>query len=83
MIFFGYLLGFMTSMSIIGLIPTVGLFVVLFMRIEGKERWSLVIPYAVIMVLFIYFAFDQFMAIPWPQTLIGTTFPALKFIPSV
>jgi TctA family transporter len=83
MIFFGYMVGFMAVMATIGLIPTVGIFVVLFMRIEGKERWSLVIPYAVFMVLFIYFAFDQFMAIPWPQTLIGTLFPALKVIPSV
>jgi hypothetical protein len=83
MIFFAYLLGFMLSMYVIGLIPTVGIFVVLFMRIEGKERWTLVIPYAVFMVIFIYFGFDQFMAIPWPQTLIGQLFPALKFIPSV
>jgi hypothetical protein len=82
-LFFGYLLGFMCSMYLIGLIPTVGIFVVLFMRVEGKERWSLVIPYAVFMVVFIYIGFDQFMAIPWPQTLLGTLVPAMKFIPSV
>jgi hypothetical protein len=83
MIFFGYLLGFMCCMYLIGLIPTVGIFVVLFMRVEAKERWTLVIPYAVFMVLFIYIGFDQFMAIPWPQTLLGTLVPAMKFIPSV
>src|SRR5438093_9803132 len=49
-------------------IPTVGLFVVFFMRHEAKERWSLVIPYAVVLVLFIWFAFDYFMAVPWPPT---------------
>jgi hypothetical protein len=82
-IFFSYLLGFMGSMYLIGLIPTVGIFVVLFMRIEGKERWTLTIPYAVFMVIFIYIGFDKFMAIPWPQTWIGQVFPALKIIPSV
>ena len=70
-------------MAVIGLIPTVAVFVVFFMRLEGPERWSLVIPYMVVLVLGIYIAFDVFMAMPWPPTLLGTWFPALKFIPSV
>jgi TctA family transporter len=82
-LFFGYLIGFMAVMAVIGLIPTAGLFVVFFMRYEAKERWTLVIPYAVVLVLFIFLAFDYFMAVPWPPTLIGQWFPALKVIPSV
>jgi TctA family transporter len=81
--FFGYLIGFMAVMAVIGLIPTVGAFVIFFMRYEARERWSLVIPYAVLLVLFIWFAFDYFMAVPWPPTLIGQWFPLLKAIPSV
>ena len=73
----------MAVMAVIGLIPTVAVFVVFFMRFEGQERWSLVIPYVVVLVLGIYIAFDLFMAMPWPPTLLGTWFPALKFIPSV
>src|SRR6266566_1175770 len=82
-LFFGYLIGFMAVMATIGLIPTVGVFIIFFMRYEAKERWSLVIPYAVVLVLFIWFAFDYFMAVPWPPTLIGQWFPLLKAIPSV
>jgi TctA family transporter len=81
--FFGYLVGFMAVMAVIGLIPTVAVFVVFFMRFEARERWTLVIPYAVILVLFIWLAFDYFMAVPWPPTFIGQWFPALKAIPSV
>jgi len=81
--FFGYLLAFMASMAVIGLIPTVAVFVVIFMRVEGQERWSLVIIYAVVLVIGIYIAFDLFMALPWPPTLAGQWFPALKVIPSV
>jgi hypothetical protein len=81
--FFGYLIAFMAVMWLIGLIPTVALFVLFFMRYEGPERWSLVIPYAVLLVLAIYIAFDVFMAVPWPQTLLGQWFPVMKFIPSV
>ena len=51
-------------------------------RRTGPIR-SLVIPYAAILVLGIYVAFHVFMAVPWPPTLLGTLFPALKVIPSV
>jgi TctA family transporter len=81
--FFGYLLAFMATMAVIGLIPTVAVFVIVFMRLEGQERWSLVIPYAAVLVLGIYIAFDFFMAVPWPPTLMGQWFPALRIIPSV
>ena len=81
--FFGYLIGFMAVMWLIGLIPTVALFVLIFMRLEGSERWTLVIPYATILVLAIYIVFDFFMSVPWPPTLLGQWFPAMKVIPSV
>jgi len=81
--FFGYLLAFMAVMAVIGLIPTVAVFVLVFMRLEGPERWPLVLTYAAALVLSIYIAFHVFMAVPWPPTLIGQLFPALKVIPSV
>ncbi|AMN44652.1 tripartite tricarboxylate transporter permease [Rhodoplanes sp. Z2-YC6860] len=81
--FYGYLLGFMASMAVIGLIPTAAIFVVLFMRVEGPERWKLVIPYVTVLIFGIWLAFDQFMALPWPPTLLGWAFPWFKIIPSV
>jgi hypothetical protein len=79
--FYGYLLGFMGSMAVIGLIPTAAIFVVIFMRLEGPEK--LVIPYVTVLILGIWLAFDKFMALPWPPTLLGWAFPWLKVIPSV
>jgi TctA family transporter len=81
--FYGYLLGFMASMAVIGLIPTAAIFVVIFMRLEGPERWKLVIPYVTVLIFGIWLAFDKFMALPWPPTLLGWAFPWLKVIPSV
>ena len=81
--FFGYLLAFMGSMAVIGLIPTAAIFVVVFMRLEGQERWKLTLIYAGVLAVSIYFVFDRFMSIPWPPTLLGQWFPALKVIPSV
>ncbi|MPZ55363.1 MAG: hypothetical protein GEU91_02470 [Rhizobiales bacterium] len=82
-IFFGWLLAFMASMATIGLIPTVPLFVVAYMRSEAREPWRIVLPQAIGLTLFIYIVFDQLLTIPWPQTLLGTFVPTLKVIPSV
>jgi len=81
--FFGYLVAFMGSMALIGLIPTAAIFVIVFMRLEGPERWKLIIPYVTVLLVGIYIAFDWFMAIPWPPTLLGYLVPAAKMIPSV
>jgi len=82
--FFGYLLVFMGIMAVIGLIPTVALFVVIFMRYENSERWTLVITYATVLVIAITFVFEHVMHIPWPPTLLGQWFPTLKsIIPSL
>jgi len=81
--FFGYLLAFMGIMSIIGLIPTICVFVVFFMRYENRERWPLIIIYAVVLVTLVLFVFEHVMHIPWPPTFLGSWFPDLKaYIPS-
>jgi TctA family transporter len=82
-LFFGWMAGFAACMALIGLIPTVPIFIVSFMRIEGREPWKIVIPMACSIVLLIYVVFDQLLAIPWPPTLAGMLFPALHAIPSV
>ncbi len=81
--FFGWIAAFLGSMATLGLIPTVPIFIVAYMRIEGRERWSLTVPMAAAMTLFIYGLFDRLLAIPWPPSLIGELLPALKAIPSV
>jgi hypothetical protein len=83
-IFFGWMVLFLGSMALIGIIPTVPLFIIAFMRLEGRERWRIVLPMAAVMCAFIYVLFDQLLAIPWPPTVLGDVVPALKgVIPSV
>ncbi len=82
-IFFGWFLAFMGSMAVIGLIPTVPLFVIAYMRLENREPWELVLAQAAGLTLFIYVVFDRLLTVPWPETLLGTLFPALKVIPSL
>jgi hypothetical protein len=82
-IFFGWMLGFLCSMALIGLIPTVPVFIIAYMRLEGGEKYRHAITMAVIMLTLIYVVFDQLLAIPWPPTYLGDWFPVLKMIPSV
>jgi hypothetical protein len=82
--FFGWMGLFLCSMATIGLIPTVPIFIIAFMRIEAHEPWKIVLPMASIMTVFIYLLFDQLLAIPWPQTILGNLLPVLKnYIPSI
>jgi hypothetical protein len=82
-LFFGWMAAFLASMATIGLVATVPLFIIAYMRSEGRERWSLTLPMAIGTTLFIYVLFDRVLAIPWPQTLLGAVAPGLKVIPGV
>jgi TctA family transporter len=82
-LFFGWMVGFLCSMALIGLIPTVPMFIIAYMRIEGGEKYRHAIIMAAIMVTIIYIVFDQLLAIPWPPTVLGDWLPAMKIIPSV
>jgi TctA family transporter len=70
-IFFGWMIGFLASMALIGLIPTVPIFIVLFMRVEGREPWRIVIPMAFCVTALVYGLFDQLLTIPWPGSVLG------------
>jgi hypothetical protein len=83
MMFFGWLVAFLASMAAIGLLPTVPIFVIAYMRLEGPEKYRHAIIMAIVMMMLIYVVFDQLLTIPWPPSLLGTYFPAFKFIPSV
>jgi hypothetical protein len=81
--FFGWMTAFMVLMWLIGLIPAVPVFIISYMRLEGREKWKIVIPMTLVVVALIYVVFDQLLAIPWPPTVLGTYFPIFKVIPSV
>jgi TctA family transporter len=81
--FFGWMVAFLGSMATIGLLPTVPIFVIAYMRLEGREKYRHCIIMAGVMVTLIYCVFDQLLALPWPPTYLGDWFPAFKMIPSV
>lgn len=82
--FFGWFVAFLGSMAVIGLIPTVPVMIVAYMRLEGREPWRLCLSLASAATLVIYAVFERLLHIAWPQTLLGEWFPALaSLIPSM
>lgn len=82
--FFGWFIAFLACMALIGMIPTVPVMMIAFMRIEGRERWGLCLTLAVCVTALIYLVFDQIIHIPWPGSLMGQWFPGLAVhVPSM
>ena len=65
-------------MALIGLIPTVPLFIVAFMRVEGNEPWRITLPMAICTTALVYIVFDQLLTIPWPGSVLGDLWPLWK-----
>ncbi|WP_245944933.1 tripartite tricarboxylate transporter permease [Pelagibacterium lacus] len=82
-VFIAWFLAFMASIALVGFLPSAFLFIVAYMRIEGREPWKVVLPQAVLFPLFLYVVFDYVMHIPWPGSLLGRMVPALAGLPSV
>lgn len=75
--FLCWLLAFLGSTALVGLIPTVPLIIVAFMRVEGRESWRFSLILAACVAAFLFGVFDQLLHIPWPSNLIGQWIPAL------
>lgn len=82
--FLGWLVGFVVSTALIGMLPTTLIFVVAYMRTEAREPWGLTLGCAVGLTAFCYIVFDYLLALPWPRPLIGILFPEFgEMIPSL
>ena len=69
--YMAWLLAFVGSSALVGILFTVFLFVVGYMRIEGKEPWPLTIKCAFALFVFAGGLFDELLALPWPQAVFG------------
>ena len=82
-LFGAYLMGFLGAIAVIGMIPTVAVFTVVYMRLEGRESWRKIAIEAACLVLSVWAVFDRLLHIPWPGSVLGQILPILQIIPSV
>lgn len=69
--YLGWLLAFLVSSSLIGMVASLFLFVIAYMKIEGNESWRLTMACAAGITIFSIVLFDKLLALPWPQTEFG------------
>ena len=81
--YFAWLLFFFGAAAVVGLLPAMFLFMVGYMRFEGKESWKVTLLVGIPVWLVSYMLFHKLLIIPWPQTLIGDWFPVLRTIPEL
>jgi len=80
-VYFAWLLFFFGAAAVVGLLPAMFLFLVGYIRFEGKESWFTTLSVSVPIWAMSYLLFHYVLVIPWPQSLLGDVFPALRSIP--
>jgi TctA family transporter len=73
-----WLLGFLAAVWLIGLMPTMGLFMFSYMATAGRTRWTTALIITVALWIAFYVLFAKLLHVPWPPSLLGDTFPDLR-----
>ena len=66
------------GVTLIGMLPAIGLFVFSYMTIEGKAKPINAIFIIIPFLIGIWFLFHELLHIPWPQSLLGDLFGSLR-----
>ena len=77
-VYFSWLTGFLALTAGVGLILAIPVFVTLFARIAGGERWRLAVPVALSTAAACWLIFHRLLAVPWPHSLLGDLVPAAR-----
>ena len=77
--FLGWLLGLFLLIWMIGMLPALFVFIIFYMRFEGRENWLPVLAVAGGITAFNYVLFDRLLTIPWPRALLGDLLPGLRY----
>jgi TctA family transporter len=76
--YFGWLAGFILLAALVGFIPAIGIFVVLYMGLGFKQSLTRAAIFGTVVMLFCYLVFDRGLSVPWPQAVLGDVFPMLR-----
>jgi len=63
---------------LIGFLPALGAFLLVFMLVHGRERIAVAVAASGTMFAFVWLLFGYIAHDPWPQSVIGDLFPALR-----
>jgi TctA family transporter len=76
--YFGFCFGFFAAAAVIGLLPSMFVFLVVYMKTWGKASWAVTLGIAIPLWAFCYGLFHHILIIPWPQSVVGDMYPVLR-----
>ena len=82
-IFLAWCLLYLGLTALIGLLPAMFVFLMAYMRFQGRERWSLSLMVSVPTWIFAYLLFHRVVAVVWPKSLLGDWFPVIRTFQSL
>jgi hypothetical protein len=78
--YFAWLLAFFAVGYLVGLLPAMFIYLIGYMRFEGRESWKMVLSVALPLWLGSYFLFHKILLVTWPLSVVGNLFPVLRTI---
>ncbi len=73
-----WLVGLLVGVLLIGLMPALGLYMFSYMSTAGKTPWPMALIIVVSLWIGFYVLFVKLLHVPWPPSLLGDMFPALR-----
>ena len=77
-IYFAWLAGLLGLVAVVGFLPAIAIFIFAYMHWGFRESPMSAVIYAVATALLCWGLFHKLLAVAWPQSLLGDTFPALR-----
>jgi TctA family transporter len=77
-VYFAWLVGLMVLIALVGFLPAIPLFVFAYMVFGFGEKWWSSALYAAGTAILCWALFNELLAVAWPHSLIGDTFPELR-----
>ena len=73
-----WLLGLLVSVELIGMLPSLALFMCAHMIVEGETAWPRAVVITACLVGAMYLLFVKLLNVPWPPSLLGDEVPFLR-----
>ena len=81
--FLGWCLLYLALTALIGLLPAMFVFLVSYMRFQGRESWRLTLTIAIPTWICAYLLFHRIVAVVWPKSFLGDWFPVIRSFQSL
>ncbi len=75
---FAWLLALLVAIHLIGMMPALGLFLLSYMTLQSRVRWTTALLIAIPLWVGMYVLFVKLLHVPWPPSLLGDELPELR-----